>query len=369
MRILFAITKGEVGGAQEHVRILARQLAGRGHSVGIVVTDPSTLADSFRSFGASVFGWPSIVAPVAPVADVRARRELKQIVRRFEPDVLHLHSSKAGAVGAGLLAPPKGVTVFTCHHAPFGPRRLWRHRVIARPVEQIALPRMHGIISDGVRDVPMLRRIAPKVPIQVIPNAVPAPGEPLSPSEPRPAALWVARLAHPKDPLLAVAAWERVVERHPEATLIMCGSGPLGPALDARLGASTAAPRIERPGFVESLGELYARSSLFVLPTRVEGGLTMATLEAMSHGLVPVVTDAGDAFLLDDLSCGVWVPQRGADAFADAVVHLLDHPDRIRQLRANALRYVRSVRTVGDHCDETEQFYEEILDRHGVRPG
>jgi glycosyltransferase involved in cell wall biosynthesis len=368
MRILFAITKGEVGGAQEHVRILARQLVGRGHSVGIVVTDPSPLADSSRSFGASVFGWPSVVGRVAPVADLRARRELRRVVRQFEPDVFHLHSSKAGAVGAGLLTPPKGVTVFTCHHAPFGPGRLWRHRVVARPVEHIALPRMHGIISDGVRDVPALLRVAPQVPIQVIPNSVSAPDEALSPANPRPAALWVARLAHPKDPLLAVTAWERVIERHPEATLVMCGAGPLGPALDARLMASKAAARIQRPGFVESLDGLYARSSLFVLPTRVEGGLTMATLEAMSHGLVPVVSDAGDAFLLDNLNCGVWVSKRGADAFANAVIRLLDHPDRIRHLRTNALRYVRSIWTVDDHCAETERFYEEVLDRHGIQP-
>src|SRR5688500_586337 len=106
MRVLFAITRGEIGGAQEHVRVLATGLIHRGHDVALALEDPSALATALRAAGANVVAWESIERDVNPLADVRARRELRAIVKRVGPDVLHLHSSKAALLGRRLLTPP-----------------------------------------------------------------------------------------------------------------------------------------------------------------------------------------------------------------------------------------------------------------------
>jgi glycosyltransferase involved in cell wall biosynthesis len=366
MRVLFAITKGEVGGAQEHVRILAHGLIESGHRVAVLVDARSSLADRVQTMGGDVLPWESIVGRPAPVRDRQARDQLRRAVRMWEPDVLHLHSSKAGVLGAGVLAPPDGVTVLTCHHLPFGPGRRWRNRLFARPVEQLVLPRVHGIISVGERDVAVLQRLAPKVALQVVPNAVPVHGPPASDGVRGPTALWVARMAHPKQPLLMVDAWEYVVDAIPDARLVMCGSGPLDGDLRRRIDRSSARSAVTAAGFVEDLHPLYASTSVFVLASRAEGGFTMATLEAMSEGLVPIVSDAGDASALEADDLGVCVRSRSPRAFADAVVGLLQDPDRYQRLRANALMYARERSTPAINLARTEQFYRRVLEVNGL---
>lgn len=361
MRILIAITKGEVGGAQSHVAVLSGGLLAAGHQLAVLVEGESALARHVSAKGGEVLPWHSITGRPSPLADLRARQELRGAVRSWCPDVLHLHSSKAGVIGTGILAPPRGVTVFTCHHAPFGPGRKLKHRLVARPIEQVALPRLHGIITVGVRDQPALQRLAPNVAIRHIPNAVPAPLAPASTGALRPVALWVARLQHPKDPLLAVDAWEVVARAIPDARLLLAGTGPLERKLARKIQQSAAGRHIAQLGYVDDLAPLQAASSLFVLPTRVEGGLTMATLEAMANGLVPVVSDAGDARRLDELQCGVCVRSRGPRAFAQAVVSVLNDAGRYERLRANAISYACEKRTPADVVRDTEAFYREIL--------
>lgn len=365
MRVLFAITKGEIGGAQEHVRVLVDGLHRRGHSVGLVVSDPSELAGSARAIGAEVFAWPSIEGNVSPVADLRARRQLRAAIAAFHPDVLHLHSSKAGVLGRHLLRPPGGVTVFTCHHAAYGPGRKLLNRVLARPIEQLTLRTLDGIISVGARDVPLMRKLAPAIPITVIPNAVPIPGPPASPEHPVPVALWVARMQHPKDPIQAIRAWERVVDVVPEARLLLCGGGPLAHRIAGCIERSPARDNIEYLGKVPDLRPFQAQASVYLLATDVEGGTTMATLEALTQGLVPVMSDAGDAWLLERFGCGVIVPRRSPKAMAQAVIRLFRNPDELAEMRIRALRFARDQWTTANMVDSTAAFYERIYARSG----
>lgn len=367
MRVLIAITKGEVGGAQEHVKILARGLLDKGHEVALAASDPSPLAESLRVMGGVVFPWNSIVGPVSPRSDVQARRELREIVARWRPDIVHLNSSKAGALGVGLLAPPQGATIFTCHHAPFGARRRLQNRVLARPIEQFLLPRMDGIISVGIRDMPVLQQIAPKVPLTHIVNAVPSQGEPISSERLSPRILWVARMAHPKDPLLACKVFNEVHEVRPDAHFTLCGTGPLEQKVRECIEKSNLGSSIEYPGFVPDLKTVYADSSIFLLVTKVEGGLTMATLEAMTQGLVPVVTDAGDAEFLEESDCGVYVRDYSATGIAKAILGLLADPGKYSRLRTNALRYSRLERTPADLVSETIDFYGRVMELCSIK--
>jgi glycosyltransferase involved in cell wall biosynthesis len=358
MRVLFAITLGEVGGAQEHLRILASGLVARGYQVGVAVSEPSPLATRLRDHGIEVLAWKSIVREPSLRRDVRARAELRHIVDRFRPDVLHLYSAKAGVLGRGL--PGDHRTIYTCHHAPFGPRRQWSHRLVARPIEQLTLRRVDGIISDGARDMPLLRKLAPTTPIKLVRNAVPLDDKVVPPASTEHTALWVARLARPKAPLEAIAAWEHVVRAVPDARLLVCGTGPLADEVAAQVARSPARHQIDVLGRVDDLEPLYARSSIFLLTTAVEGGSTMATLEAMGRGLVPVISDAGDAFLYEHARCGVVVQPHAPKAVAGAIVSLWRDPPRMSAMRDRALDFARKDWTVDDLVGATTEFYDAI---------
>lgn len=368
MRVLFAITRGEVGGAQQHLRVLAEGLLARGVSVTAAVEEGSALEHQLAHAGVEVVQWHSIRRNPNPIKDIRSRRELRSIVDDQDPHVLALYSSKAGALGRGLTKGRQGVTILTCHHAPYGPGRQWSHRLLTRPIDQLTLPLVDGIISDGARDVPMLRRLAPEVPVRVIPNAFEFRDPPPDPSESRgPVVLWVARLRRPKDPLQLIEAWPTVVRRHPGARLVMCGTGPLEDAVRRAIARSRVGSSIDFVGFVHDLSPLLATASVFVLASDVEGGITMATLEAMGAGIVPVVSDVGDAFLLEHARAGVVVPRRSPQALGAAVAALLADDEALVETRRRAISTARSTWSSEGFVDATLAFYLEVLGRPPAR--
>ena len=169
-------------------------------------------------------------------------------------------------------------------------------------------------------------------------------------------------MQHPKDPVMAVRAWERVVRAHPDARLRFAGAGPLADSLRRAIVASGARGSITYDGFIDDLGAAYAEASLFLLTSHVEGGTTMATLEAMAQGLVPVVTDAGDAWLVPHHGAGV-MTHPSARAVGDAIVDLFDEPERIHDLRLGALRFARELYTPTTMVEGTLRAYADVL-RH-----
>jgi glycosyltransferase involved in cell wall biosynthesis len=127
MRVTHIITRLVIGGAQEntvatvlglrqksdvHVRLISGPTTGsEGSMESSLATCPDTLSIV-----------PDLVRPVYPWKDVRAWRDLTQVLRKELPDIVHTHSGKAGILGR-LAAKRAGVPIIIHHiHGPsFGP--------------------------------------------------------------------------------------------------------------------------------------------------------------------------------------------------------------------------------------------------------
>jgi glycosyltransferase involved in cell wall biosynthesis len=83
------------------------------------------------------------------------------------------------------------------------------------------------------------------------------------------------------------------------------------------------------------LASLYARSDIFVLPSRFEG-YGMAFTEAMAHGVPVVGTTAGALTETIPAEAGVLVQVDDADALAQALGCLIEAPELREQLAAGA---------------------------------
>lgn len=103
------------GGLFEMVRIVAERSASTGASHTIAYgRRPETPADPRNSIDASVRLVALDWRRRAPLTQVTAARALRRLCRELEPDVVHLHSSFAGAIGVPAL---RGLAplVFTPH--------------------------------------------------------------------------------------------------------------------------------------------------------------------------------------------------------------------------------------------------------------
>ncbi len=118
------ITKSNWGGAQRYVFDLATALPKGQFDVSVALGGNGLLAQKLQLAGIVVYHSTAMSRDVSFNKDVQSFFELYRLFTKGQPDVVHLNSSKAGALGA-LAARMAGVTtiIFTAHGWPFGEKR------------------------------------------------------------------------------------------------------------------------------------------------------------------------------------------------------------------------------------------------------
>lgn len=143
-----------------------------------------------------------------------------------------------------------------------------------------------------------------------------------------------SRLSVEKRPGTALDTLEALVRRGRRAVLVVAGDGPLRARLEQR--ARERRLPVTFLGHVGDralLGALQASADVCLAPGPAET-FGLAALEAMACG-TPVVASASSALSEVVGSAGATAADHG-DAFADAVVSLLDRPERERRETARA---------------------------------
>jgi phosphatidylinositol alpha-1,6-mannosyltransferase len=159
----------------------------------------------------------------------------------------------------------------------------------------------------------------------------------------------VSRLVARKGQDVLVAAWPRVLARHPGARLLLVGGGPDERALRRAAAVRGVAGSVVLTGPVapDQLPAHYAAGDVFAMPCRTRRGgldvegLGMVYLEAAACGL-PVVagTSGGAPEAVQDGVTGQVVDPRSPTAVADALCDLLDEPARARAMGAAGRAWV-----------------------------
>lgn len=132
---------------------------------------------------------------------------------------------------------------------------------------------------------------------------------------------WVGRLVEVKNPELAIEAFEFSAKRHNES-LLLIGSGKLGPTIRSRADSSPFSERITLMEKVsrQQLANILS-SSLLLLQTSRSEAAPRTVLEALVCGCSVVSTSAGDPEdLIGQLDAGSRVGSQNASELGEAVL-------------------------------------------------
>lgn len=119
MRILHAVTRFLAAGSERNIVNWMRWEQGTGHEVHLAFgrdSDRPAVPEDVL-----VHELPTLVRSVRPLRDLRARRQIQQLLDRGHFDVLHTHQSKAGVVGREAARKRVPILVHTVHMSSFGP--------------------------------------------------------------------------------------------------------------------------------------------------------------------------------------------------------------------------------------------------------
>ena len=308
---------------------LVADQAERGWNVAVACPPDSDLRIAADRAGARWLEWRASRNPGPSVP--REVRGLALAVDAAGPDLVHLHSAKAGLAGR-LAIHGRRPTVFQPH--------AWSFEAVTGPVRaaSVAWERLGArwadalvCVSDDERargeDAGVRGRFA------VIPNGVdltawaPASDDERAAARERlgigsgPLAVAIGRLAEQKGQDVLLEAWPAVRARVPDAQLAVVGEGPLRASLEtaARDGVHLAGKR-------EDVAPWLAAARVVVIPSRWEAGLSLVAMEAMARGRSVVASDV--AGTRDGLGGGGAVVPIGAAApLAAAVAERLADPE------------------------------------------
>jgi glycosyltransferase involved in cell wall biosynthesis len=296
-------------------------------------------------------------------------RSLAGIVRRFRPEVVHLHSSKAGLAGR-LLLRRRLPTLFQPHS--------WSFLAVEGPVARATLAweragaRWADVIvcvSDDERRVGEERGIHPPG-YRVFPHGVDLERWPAPPAGAReqaraglgldtaPLAVCVGRLHRQKRQHALLDIWPQVREAVPGARLALVGDGPDRAALEAR-----AVEGVSFAGAVDDVREWLLAASLVVQPSKWEAGVPLSVMEALACGRGVVATDApGLRDIGRDLPGTPVVPVDDEVGLRDAIAERLANPDRADREGAAGRAFAEARDDLGRQMAGIRGLYEEIVE-------
>ena len=99
-RVLFLITKGSWGGAQRYIFDLATHLPRNEFEAFVASGNQGKLTSDLLQETIRSIQIPSLSRDVALLSDVQSFFKILRLIKKMHPEVVHLNSSKAAALGA-----------------------------------------------------------------------------------------------------------------------------------------------------------------------------------------------------------------------------------------------------------------------------
>jgi glycosyltransferase involved in cell wall biosynthesis len=296
--------------------------------------------------------------------DFAAALRLRAFIRERGIRIVHAHSTSVFLGAAALWGTRRCALVW---HDHFG-----RYAVEERPASlyRLAIRRADGVIAVNEPLAEWSRRALGMRADRVwyLPNfscgCEPGGQEPALPGKRGSRIVCVACLRAEKDHLTLLRAMALVVQRAPEAHLLLVGGthdSSYREQVQAEIGRSGLESSVSWLGERQDVAAILRACDLAVLSS-VSEGLPLALIEYGMAGLATIATEAGQcAEVLDRGRAGIVVRPRAPQQLAEAVVSLLEAPKRRAELGSRLRERVREFYSSGPVLQQICRVYDLLL--------
>ena len=364
-----------IGGVQSHIAGLASELERRGHEVIILAkhlktdlpNDSLLISHDKIVYIESIFPLPIIIVPPKPA-------EVREVIRRGGFDIVHAHhaftpTSLLSIGAAEKLRIPSILTNHTIFIAS-------NSRYIWVPASYVLYPYRRYINKACL--ITAVSRAAAKFighfaedkKIVVVPNGVDierfeSVGKNIQFSlSGKPTILYVGRLAYRKGLQVLVRAMPFILKEIPNAHLIIAGKGYMDGFIRMLIKSLNLEDYVTMLGFIpnENLPELYASSSLFVMPSLYCESFGVTLLEAMASGRPVIASNVGGIpEVVKDGVTGLLFKRGDAEDLAEKIIMVLSDRSLAQSLASNAKEIVKERYSWPVIADKMENLYEKTL--------
>jgi glycosyltransferase involved in cell wall biosynthesis len=328
MKILFIITRADtVGGVQVHVRDIAKILEKQGHEVLVVTGLKGIYNQNLQDYGVKYICCDSFVKEISLGKDWQTFKFFLNLIQQFKPDLIALHSSKAGILGRLAAKLNKIPCVFTVHGWAFTKGVPQPSRQIYQWIEQLTEPLAAKIICVSEYD----RNLGIKAGMKeerllTIYNGIPDIPQELQTKLENTSSIrlvMVARFDRQKDHITLIKAFQSIRG----AELILVGDGPNLEQIQTYINEMGISERVKFCGFSYHVPEILAQAHIFTLISNWEG-LPYTIMEAMRAGLPVIASNVGGAgeMVLDGIT-GYCIPPGDVNLLQEKLESLVENKE------------------------------------------
>jgi GT2 family glycosyltransferase/glycosyltransferase involved in cell wall biosynthesis len=383
-RVLRVIARLNVGGPAIQAITLSRLLRERGYETRLVRGREGAREGSMDSLadelGVAPVELPTLKRNIG-IGDLASLVFLVRQIRNWQPQVLHTHAAKAGALGriAALLAlrrrPPVIIHTFHGHvltgyfHPLVSAAFAAIERVLARYTTCLIA------VSEEVRTDLIRLRVAPPEQIVVLPLGFDFSRFDAAAEERRarreafrreleiPPDAKVVTIVARLEPIKRVDRFLRVADqvKSPANTqFLVVGDGALREELQESPEATRLGNRLVWAGLRTDMPDVYFGSDVLAVTSDNEG-TNVSAIEAQAAGLPVVSTRVGGMASVVAADTGVLVARGDEEAFARAVERVLLDDELRRDLAASRAAQARSEFSLERLVDGIDSLYQRLL--------
>lgn len=390
LKVLYLITKSNVGGAQRYVYDLATHAAKNGHDVVVGFGGNGLLKDKLSEKGIRTHTIEALGRDVSPLSDARVALSLIQLIAKEEPDVLHLNSSKIGGLGgfAGRVVNGKiHITnlfkkrrapihiVFTGHGWAFTEARPDWQRALIALTHWVTIQLAHTTIAvsertrDEVARIPLTSHkmkiihngIANIVTLEKA-NALTQMIGKKSLGKLPPETLIIGTIGElhaNKGHMYALEALAQMKKLNKSMfRFIIIGEGEER----ARLEAAARSLDLEQEVIFHTnanASQMLSGFDVFLFPS-IKEGFPYAILEAGNVGLPVIATAVGGIpEVIDDMKSGILIQAKNSGEISRALLYLMNEADRRREFSKAIKERVEGKFSLDHMAEETFSLYRK----------
>ncbi len=314
-------------------------------------------------------------------SDREAYRKIKQIIEEFQPDIVHTHAAKAGALGrkaAKACGVPIIVHTFHGHvfHSYFGKAKTLLYKVIERrlaklstgiiaisPIQKEELSSIHGICKpQKIKVIPLgfdLIKFQENLPEKRVETRS---RWKLEPDEV--AVAIVGRLAPIKNHRLFLDVIELLAEKGIKARYFIVGDGQEKASIEQRSKEleKRYGLKIELTSWIKDIATFNAGMDIICLSSDNEG-TPVSLIEAQASGVPVISTDVGGVKdILSEGETGFVVPKKDAESFAEKLQLLIEKKEIRDKMSQNGWNFVRDKFHYTTLVKNMENYYTELIE-------
>ncbi len=348
MKILQVITKSELGGAQTVVVNLANKLSEE-HDVVVVVGEGDGKMLEMLNKDITIEHCEHLQRAIHPIKDLKAGWALRKLYKKHKPDIIHLHSSKAGTLGRVVF--PTKKCVYTVHG--FDSVRVAFRKFL--PIERMLQHFCKAIVAVSKYDEINLLAEKIKNNVSTVYNGIKQPNT--SDLQNIPALnssnkviLCIARVFPPKKTDLFI----EIARLLPQYSFVWIGN-------QREVTEFGELPKnCHFVGNIANAGAYCSLADMFILPSNYEG-LPMVILEAMCFGKPIIASNVGGINEIVRDGVNGYALKNDKELFAEKIDYILTHPDICRAFGEKSKEIFETELTVDKMVNGYLEIYNKVL--------